>query len=127
VLLLPALLLWGPCMVVGNMIGGILTDKIPIRYLLGGVQALLAVTMLWIREIASPWQVFVYIFMAGMSVGMNFTSFSVIWAGYFDLTGSYDRALLLLLVLPVISGLAALFAAPPAVRNADAGRYSDCR
>ena len=139
-----ALLLWGPCMVIGNLIGGVVADRIPIRYSLAGVQVLLAAILLWTRMITAPWQAFVYIFMAGTCVGLNFTSFAVIWADYFgrrhlgairglvstsmlffsaigalpfgvifDMTGSYDRALLILLALPLISGAAALFAVAP--------------
>ena len=139
-----ALLFWGPCMVVGNLIAGFLADKIKIRYLLAGVQASLAFAMLWNRWISSPWQAFVYIVIAGLSVGLFFTSFAVTQADYFgrryqgsirgltsastllfsalgalpfgiiyDATGSYDRAILILLVLPLLSGAAAIFAVPP--------------
>ncbi len=138
------LLLWGPCMMVGNFIAGFLADKIKIRFLLAAGLMVLAFVMLWIRWITSPWQAFVYIIIAGTCGGVFFTSYAVTLGNYFgrrhlgairgltsantllfsalgalpfgvifDMTGSYDTATLILLVLPLLSCVAALLALPP--------------
>ncbi len=139
-----SLLLWGPSMILGNFVGGFLTDRIQSRYLLAAVQLLLIIALLWNRMISTPWQMFIYVFMAGSAGGVFFTSYAVTWANYFgrrhlgairgvasmstlvfsalgalpfglvfDLTGSYDMAIMILLGVPAVSGVAALFALPP--------------
>jgi sugar phosphate permease len=138
------LLLWGPSMVVGSLIGGFLTERIHSRYMLVVVQLLLACAMLWTLVISTPWQAFAFVFVAGAAGGMLLTTYAVTWANYFgrrylgairgvasmntlffsalgalpfgvvfDITGSYDLAILILIAFPAISALAALFAAPP--------------
>ena len=59
------------------------------------------------------------------TAGLGFSALGALPFGFvFDMTGSYDKAILVLLVLPVICGVAALLAAKPRKRGEAAGSGS---
>ena len=136
--------LFGPLMLVANLGGGYLSDRMPNRFLLAAGQAILVITMLWALTIETAWQAVFYIVLASLSVGLVGTTNTVIWANYFgrrylgsirgfattimvafsamgalpvgiiyDRSESYDTAILLILVLPVIACIFSLLALPP--------------
>lgn len=78
-----ALLLWGPSMVLGNMFGGFLVDRIQARFMILATQILLAIAMLWALVISQPWQAFVFVIVAGSCGGIMFNTYAVTWANYF--------------------------------------------
>ena len=141
--------MFGPMMLAGNFIGGLLCDRGDNRFVLASGQVIFIGTILFTFVISQPWHAFVYMALAGFSVGIINTTNTVIWPNYFgrtnlgsirgvsttavigfsamgalpfgfifDMTGSYDTAILILLVLPVICGVAALLAVRP-VKSAD--------
>jgi sugar phosphate permease len=136
--------MFGPMMLAGNFIAGLLCDKIENRFVMAAGQVVLIGTMLFTFVISQSWHAFVYMMLAGFSVGIINTTNAVIWPNYFgrselgsirgisttatiafsamgalpfgfvfDMTGSYDKAILILLVLPVICAAAVLFAVRP--------------
>ena len=136
--------MFGPMMLAGNFVAGLLCDKIENRYVIAAGQGVFIGAMLFTFVISQSWHVFVYMMLAGFSVGIINTTNAVIWPNYFgrselgsirgisttatigfsamgalpfgvvfDMTGSYDKAILILLVMPVICAVAALFAVKP--------------
>ncbi len=75
--------LFGPLMLVANLGGGYLSDRMPNRFLLAAGQAILVITMLWAMTIETAWQAVFYIVLASLSVGLVGTTNTVIWANYF--------------------------------------------
>jgi sugar phosphate permease len=135
---------FGPLMLAGTFVGGLLSDRIKTRYIMVAGQVLFIGTILFTFAISRSWHAFLYMMMAGFSVGVIKTAYAVIWPNYygrrelgsirgiastamvgfsalgplpfgliFDMTGSYDKAILILLSMPVMCGIAALLAIPP--------------
>ncbi|PZC45647.1 MAG: Sugar phosphate permease [Chloroflexi bacterium] len=67
----------------GIFIAGILTDKIPNRYVLASAQAIMAMGMLWTFLISEPWEALVYSGIMGVAGGLFITISAVIWPNYF--------------------------------------------
>lgn len=141
--------MFGPMLLAGNFIGGLLCDKVENRYVLAAGQVVFIGTMLFTFAVSQPWHAFVYMMLAGFSCGIINTTYAVIWPNYFgrsqlgsirgvsttaviafsalgalpfgfifDMTGSYDRAILILLALPVICAAASLLAVRPGKKDA---------
>ncbi len=141
--------MFGPLMLAGNFVGGLLCDRIQNRYVLAAGQLFLIGTMLFTFVISVPWHAFVYMIFAGFTGGVIITTYAVVWPNYFgrshlgsirgvattamigfsalgalpfgfifDMTGSYNMAILILLALPVTSVAAALPAVQPKGSNA---------
>ncbi len=73
-----------PLVLLGNVIAGLLCDRIPSRFVLSIGQATIGLSILWILFILSePWQAFVYGGLIGLAIGINMTTNNVIWANYF--------------------------------------------
>ena len=71
---------------VGTFIAGLLSDRIPNRYVIVGGQATLALAMLLTLVIEQPWQAFVYGGLLGLTSGMLMTANAVIWPNYYGRT-----------------------------------------
>jgi MFS family permease len=78
----PVLVMLAPFALLGNFVAGVLSDKLPNRYLMAAGQVTLVAAMLWIFVMAEPWQAFVYGALLGLSGGMSMAVNSVIWANY---------------------------------------------
>jgi sugar phosphate permease len=133
-----------PMVLVGNIVSGYLSEKIPNRYLLAGSQAVIGFTMVWLFFMSQSWQAFVYGGLIGLAVGTSMTTNNVIWANYFgrahlgsirgvatttmvtasalgplpfgllfDITNSFDAALLAFMIVPIASVTSAILAVPP--------------
>lgn len=73
-----------PLVLLGNVIAGLLCDRIPSRFVLSIGQGTIGLSILWILFIVSePWQAFVYGGLIGLAIGINMTTNNVIWANYF--------------------------------------------
>jgi MFS family permease len=79
----PVLVMLAPFALVGNFATGVLSDKLPNRYLMAAGQATLVAAMLWIFIMEQPWQAFVYGALLGLSGGVLMAVSSVIWANYY--------------------------------------------
>jgi predicted MFS family arabinose efflux permease len=144
--------MFGPAMLAGNFIGGLLCDKIRNRFVLAAGQVFFIGTMLFTFAISEPWHAFVYLMFAGFSGGLIMTTYVVIWPNYFgrahlgsirgvattaviafsamgalpfgfafDMTGSYNTAILMLLALPLICAVSSLLAVKPKKADKVAG------
>lgn len=67
----------------GTLIAGYLSDKIPNRYLIGAGHILLAVGMVWTFIIGHTWQGLALGAIIGISSGLTHTANNVIWPNYF--------------------------------------------
>lgn len=128
----------------GSLLGGILSDKIPNRYLTAIGQVGMILCILMILNVNSVWQAIVYGIILGGTGGFAHAVYSVIFANYYgrtyigsiqgaatcmmvassalgplsisfvsDLINSFDQAILLFVILPIICIIAALAASPP--------------
>ena len=133
-----------PMALIGTLVAGWLSDRLPTRFVLAAGLMLFTCTMLLAVYMSSPWQTFVYGGMFGYVQGTLMTTNTVIWPNYFgrthlgsirgvastasvafaalgpfpfglmfDLTGDYRSVILAFLILPIVVGMASLFAAPP--------------
>ena len=67
----------------GTLLGGLLADRFPNRYVLASAQAIVIMAMLWTFVISHPWEALVYGGMLGMGGGLFMTISTVIWPNYF--------------------------------------------
>ena len=68
---------------VGTLIGGLLVDRFPNRYVLASAQVIVIMAMLWTFVISQPWEALVYGGVLGMGGGLFMTVNTVIWPNYF--------------------------------------------
>ncbi|MEC9140441.1 MAG: MFS transporter [Chloroflexota bacterium] len=64
-------------------VSGILSDKIPNRYLLVISQLGLAIAMLWVITIEADWQAYIFGALLGFSAGFAMATTAVIWPNYY--------------------------------------------
>ena len=64
-------------------VSGILSDKIPNRYLLVISQLGLAIAMLWVITIEADWQAYIFGGLLGFSAGFAMATTAVIWPNYY--------------------------------------------
>lgn len=67
----------------GTFIAGVLTDRLPNRYVLALSQAMLILAMLWTFVLSVPWEGLVYGVILGIGTGLYITTSSVVWPNYF--------------------------------------------
>jgi MFS family permease len=67
----------------GTFTAGVLSDRFPVRYLLGAGQGLLLAAMAWSFTISATWEALVYGGLLGLSSGFGHTLQSVVWPNYF--------------------------------------------
>ena len=67
----------------GTLVAGYLSDKIPNRYLIAAGHILLAVGMVWTFTIGHAWQGLALGAIIGISSGLTHTANNVIWPNYF--------------------------------------------
>lgn len=72
-----------PAALVGTLVAGYLTDKVPNRYPLVVSQGLLALAMVWTISIEAPWMALTYGVLLGFGQGLMMTTNTVIWPNYF--------------------------------------------
>jgi len=75
-----------PMALLGTMVAGFLSDRLPNRYIMAGGHLLLATTLVWALPMSSIWQAFVYGGMMGFAQGVMMTTTNVIWPNYFGRT-----------------------------------------
>lgn len=127
-----------------NLGGGLLADRVPANYLLGGALLLLSLGLVMALYLSGTIMAMMYGMMLGTSIGLIVLVQNIIWANYFgreylgsitgvattilmvgnglgpvplgiarDLLGSYDLALFVLALLPLLLGLSSLFVGKP--------------
>ena len=67
----------------GTFLAGLLTDRLPNRYVLATAQVLLIMAMLWTFVVSQPWEGLVYGGILGIGSGLYMTTSAVIWPNYF--------------------------------------------
>ena len=67
----------------GTFLAGLLTDRLPNRYVLASAQVLLIMAMLWTFVVSQPWEGLVYGGILGIGSGLYMTTSTVIWPNYF--------------------------------------------
>ena len=67
----------------GTLIGGLLADRFPNRYILASAQIVVIIAMLWTFVMSQPWEALVYGGMLGIGGGLFMTMNTVIWPNYF--------------------------------------------
>lgn len=68
---------------VGTVLAGLLTDRLPNRYVLASAQVILMAAMLWTFVVSQPWEALVYGGILGIGSGLFMTTSTVIWPNYF--------------------------------------------
>lgn len=131
------------CSLGGTFLVGMLSDRFAPRHLVAAGQGFLLSAMLWSFAVSAPWHALVYGGLLGVTTGFSLAltivwanyfgrrnlgairsvaATSMIasaavgplpFGWMFDLTGSYRLPILVFLILPAISALAAMAATPP--------------
>ncbi|MEX0761398.1 MAG: MFS transporter [Dehalococcoidia bacterium] len=72
-----------PMLIVGQFLGGFLSDRFSMRYLMAGGQISLAVAILLVLAISEPWQAYVYGALLGLTTGSLMNINHAVWPAYF--------------------------------------------
>lgn len=67
----------------GTFAGGVLSDRLPARFIIAGGQTLLIAAMAWAFTIGAPWAALVYGALLGLSSGVGHALQAVVWPAYF--------------------------------------------